>query len=607
MKFFQVLLFLFIAAGAYPYQNFHGCALASDNLKGWVITLDSMIILYTTDGGVNWQEQPNPATRRFFDVCCVDSLNAWTCGILGEILHTEDGGLTWLGQAIGLSKYATRIEFIDANYGWASCGDGVVGRTTDGGSFWEQVFTPFYNAEYYGVSFINRNIGWMVAGWPDTIAAGQGYIVRSTDGGMSWDSLFRCSNYEDYLDVYFFDGLNGIVVGGDEQTYAPVILKSNDSGFNWNQISAPANAYYLRAVDFVGNNGWAVGRFGTIIHTTDGGNSWTPQTNLLISPNGGENWAGGSSHQISWSVITRATLFDVDFSSNLQGLACGQNIVLYTTDGGQHWLVAEIPGTQGTGITGFRLLYSTDGGNSYPDTIATGISLDSTSWSWTLPVTNCFSCRVKIQALDDSNNVLLEDASDANFSIATYPTIISPDGSETWVGGSTHPITWLVFGQGFAGQRLLFSIDGGSNYSDTIGTDISPDSTSWLWTLPLISCSACRVKVQLLNISNSVIFEDEGNGTFSIILDEVTVYPNPYVPSRGHNYINFSKIPAQGKIIVYAISGERLWQQDVPNEGIYQWDTKIGSGKLLPSGFYYYLIKDRDGKIIRQDKFSVIR
>jgi len=710
------LLFLIIISSAFAY-NYHGCALAPDNLHGWVVCIDTILIIHTTDGGTTWQPQQNlPDTvRRFFDVTCVDQYLAWTCGILGEILHTDNGGLDWYQQVIGFSKYGTRIEFIDEYHGWAAGGDGALAMTTDGGGFWEQIFTNWAANEYYGISFVNQWDGWMVAGYPDSMLTGQGFIVRSTDGGLTWDSLYQSLTYEDFFDVHFFNVFDGIIVGGDEADTSVIILKTTDGGLSWNPISAPANSYYLRAVDFVGDEGWAVGRFGTIIHTTNGGNSWYSQDNptitevTIISPDGGENWISGSNHQITWST-TGGTLFDVDFSDNLHGIACGYNTLLYTTNGGQNWISSD---PTGLGVAYFRLLYSTDGGNSYLDTIANNISLDSVSWYWTLPVINSGTCRVKIQALNDSNNVVFEDVSNANFSISIYPTITSPNGGETWFANSTHPITWSVIGSGFTDQRLLLSIDGGINYSDTIATNISPDSSSWNWTLPSINSTTCRVKVQLLNASNNVISEDVSNGNFSIIqvnphiqisanqhdfgvveineysdwlltvwnsgdaelvidsiksdsnafavfdptfpqtinagdsllitirfspteargyigmisiysndpdsailnislsgnsrLAEITVYPNPYVPSNGHNYLNFSNVPAQGKIIVYTISGEKLWTQEVSSEGIYQWDTKIDSGKLLSSGFYYYLVKDKDGKVIKKNKFSIIR
>ncbi len=310
-----ILIFLILISSAFAL-NYHGCTLAPDNLHGWVVCLDTALIFHTTDGGDTWllQDVPVDSTKRFFDVTCVDQYLAWTCGILGEILHTDNGGFDWYQQIIGFSKYGTRIEFIDEYHGWAAGGDGALAMTTNGGGFWEQIFTNWAANEYYGISFVNQWDGWMVAGYPDSMLTGQGFIVRSTDGGLTWDSLYQSLTYEDFFDVHFFNVFDGIIVGGDEADTSVIILKTTDGGLSWNPISAPANSYYLRAVDFVGDEGWAVGRFGTIIHTTNGGNSWASQTSPATT-----------------------TLFDVDFTDNLHGIACGYDIVLLTTDGGQNW------------------------------------------------------------------------------------------------------------------------------------------------------------------------------------------------------------------------------------------------------------------------------
>jgi photosystem II stability/assembly factor-like uncharacterized protein len=296
--------------------NYHGVALAPDNTNGWAVCIDTTLILNTTNGGMTWQVQSNTpdSLKRFFDVSCYNQLSVWTCGLLGEILHTDNGGSDWIRQAVGLSKYATRIEFIDQDKGWAACGDGTVGRTVDGGSYWDQIFTPWYSAEFYGVSFINEYDGWIVAGYADSMLIGQGLILKSTDGGIGWDSVYQADDYKDFFDVHFFNLLDGIVVGGDENDDSPIIMKTTDGGQNWDFISAPGNAYYLRAVDFVGSEGWAVGMNGTIIHTTNSGATWTFQS----SP-------------------ATATLFDIDFSDNVHGLACGNSHLMYTTNGGQTW------------------------------------------------------------------------------------------------------------------------------------------------------------------------------------------------------------------------------------------------------------------------------
>jgi photosystem II stability/assembly factor-like uncharacterized protein len=295
--------------------NYHGCALAPDHQHGWIACLDTVLILHTTNGGTSWTPQTTPSgTLRFFDVTCLDDQLAWTCGIEGEILHTKNGGSEWYQQLAAFAKYGTRIEFIDQNFGWAAGGDGLVAKTENGGTSWIQYPSPWPRAEFYGLWFVNQDEGWIVAGWPDSLDTGQGIIGHSTNGGINWTLLYESPTYEDFFDVFFFDTLSGVVVGGDEADYSPLILKTNDGGTSWDTIDAPPNSYYLRAVDFVGNEGWAVGRFGTIIHSTDSGATWTFQTSPATN-----------------------TLFDVDFSDDLHGLACGYDMILRTTDGGQSW------------------------------------------------------------------------------------------------------------------------------------------------------------------------------------------------------------------------------------------------------------------------------
>lgn len=304
-----------IGLGTIFGYNYHGCYLAPDHLTGWVACLDTALVFKTTDGGQTWNLQNLPSGKKIiYDITGTDPDHAWTSGDLGQVMYTNNGGQNWIIQPINLSKNATRIQFLDTLIGWVIGGNGTIGRTTDGGASWEQNFSPHYAAEYYGLSFIDNNHGWIVAGYPDSLVTRQGYIDRSTDGGVNWDSLYQSSGYEDYFDVDFLNANDGIVIGGNDNTYAAIILKSTDSGTSWSQVSPPANAYYLRALDFYGAKGWAVGRFGTIIHTTDAGDNWTFQGNPATS-----------------------TLFDVDFSDSLHGIACGQNIILYTTDGGLTW------------------------------------------------------------------------------------------------------------------------------------------------------------------------------------------------------------------------------------------------------------------------------
>ncbi|MEO0114002.1 MAG: YCF48-related protein [candidate division WOR-3 bacterium] len=314
-------------------NNYHGCALAPNSNHGWVVTIESTLCYHTWDGGVHWEQQNIPTTRDFFDIFFLDSLRGWTANRLAMIWHTDDGGASWRWQNLGGAKFATRIFFLDYTFGWAACGEAIVLLTTDSGTSWVQIdlhnYLPADTVDFYDVSFVNELKGWMVAGrYPELDTAGnvifkqgQGYIVHSEDGGDSW-VLQRRDTYYDFFGVKFKDELEGWVVGGNDSTMEACVLHTTDGGQTWQAQSIPAQAKYLRALELIdGNKLWAVGRNGTIIYSSNGGNTWTLQTSGVDT-----------------------TLFDVDFADSLRGLIAGNDIVLYTQDGGRNWIITDPTG-----------------------------------------------------------------------------------------------------------------------------------------------------------------------------------------------------------------------------------------------------------------------
>jgi outer membrane protein assembly factor BamB len=198
----------------------------------------------------------------------------------------------------------------------------------------------------------------------------------------------------------------------------------------------------------------------------------------LDSPNGGENWAGGSTHPITWTTV-------------------------------------------GEGFGSHRLLLSTNGGMNWDDTLIADIAPGVSTWNWILPLANSTNCKISIQVLDSADSVLCEDKSDLSFSIQTHVTMTTPDGGEFWIAESTHTVTWSVFGEGFDEYRLLFSTNSGADYPDTIVHGLPSTATSYDWQLPLIESFSSRVKAQIVD-DGSVISEDASNSDF-------TIRPSPYI------------------------------------------------------------------------------
>lgn len=322
--------------------NWRGTALAPNTTLGWIVANDTGLVKHTPNCGLSWQNQSFTSQRYYFDIFALNSQKCWIGGNEGFIFYSPNGGQNWYRQAMGLSKWAARVFFINDTVGWAACGEAIVAKTIAGSettfsfSTWEGVFLPnppfsADSCDIYGIHFINENRGWFCAGrYPeyDPVAGetlyvkGQGYIARTIDGGgnpNTWQLLKRDTIY-DFFDIKFIDSLHGWVVGGNDRNNQAVIMKTNDGGFTWQNVSIPYQARYLRALKFVGStHGWAVGRNGTILHTSNGGNTWVIQQSNVDT-----------------------TLFDVDFADTLHGLITGNGFVLYTHNGGANWYIANV-------------------------------------------------------------------------------------------------------------------------------------------------------------------------------------------------------------------------------------------------------------------------
>ncbi len=200
------------------------------------------------------------------------------------------------------------------------------------------------------------------------------YLYDPPADGISIDHV---DDYYSGMDVHYSSGVFNkafwvlaTTSGWDAQKAFDVFVKANmdywTSGTNFQQGAEgvqDAAADYGYACQDVADAFAVVG----ITLSCGGGGT---DTITVISPNGGENWLNGSTHNITWS--STGTLADVK--------------IFYSTSGGKRW----------TSITG-----STPNDGTY---------------SWTLPTSRKTQrrCRVKITSLDES----VEDASDGNFKIS---------------------------------------------------------------------------------------------------------------------------------------------------------------------------------------------
>lgn len=152
-------------------------------------------------------------------------------------------------------------------------------------------------------------------------------------------------------DVSFFDARTGVAVGG----YG-TILRTTDGGITWETRSSGTTAG-LSAVSVAGGtNGIAVGGAGTILQTTDGGITWERRESGVTVALTDVAFADGAiATVVGWSGTVRRTtdsghswaaqqsgtaklLTSVAFTDEGVGTIVGFDGMLRTTNGGATWL-----------------------------------------------------------------------------------------------------------------------------------------------------------------------------------------------------------------------------------------------------------------------------
>src|SRR4029453_3209285 len=94
---------------------------------------DDGIILRTTDGGNNWDQQTSNTTDLLYAVHFSDENHGAAVGFLNGTIHrTTDGGQNWTPQTSGTINQLRAVWFADTNTGTVVGDLGTILRTTDG-------------------------------------------------------------------------------------------------------------------------------------------------------------------------------------------------------------------------------------------------------------------------------------------------------------------------------------------------------------------------------------------------------------------------------------------------------------------------------------------
>ncbi|MFQ5666000.1 MAG: WD40/YVTN/BNR-like repeat-containing protein [Candidatus Binatia bacterium] len=210
--------------------------------------------------------------------------------------------------------------------GWVVGDLGRIFHTTDGAKTWH--IQSAGNATRSFVSLACPDEG-------DLWAAGQaGEIAHSADAGTTW-TLQRSSTNRQLLGVAFGNRQRGLAVGD-----FGVMLRTGDGGATWAKVPFPQGVtlppdvaevvdpgdVVLYAVSFADpEHAWIVGEFGVILASSDGGLTWHAQDSPV-----------------------QTSLFGVFFADQQRGWAVGlEATLLQTTDGGRTWRKVHVESPYG--------------------------------------------------------------------------------------------------------------------------------------------------------------------------------------------------------------------------------------------------------------------
>ncbi len=240
----------------------------------------------------------------------------------GRVLKQGDSGSL---KRVRHGDRLASVTFVDASHGWAVGGLGTILHTCDGGVTWDEQDSGV-NVLLEKVHFVDRKRGWAVGGWPRdyelAIFGGMGMILATQNGGATW--TIQLDWVGGWLSgLTFLDQKNGWAVGE-----FGTVWKTRDGGENWKQMRKAPTPGWLYDVHFIDEkHGWTVGRFETVMSTDDGGNSW-------------KNHPMPSLHRpYGLSLSYRA----VRFSNSQEGWIVGQHgNILYTRNRGKNWVREKI-------------------------------------------------------------------------------------------------------------------------------------------------------------------------------------------------------------------------------------------------------------------------
>jgi photosystem II stability/assembly factor-like uncharacterized protein len=191
-------------------------------------------------------------------------------GADGLVLSSPVQELKWTRQQITEKPALVDIAACPDQSFVALSLDKKVWFSADNGQSWEGSQLPTYE-DVLDLTCAPDNSVWVVGSFST--------VLNSSDKGQNWTE--NTLNEDAMLTNIQFMDENTAVVTGE----FGFLSRSDDAGQTWNAPEYMPNEFYSQNAHFTSSNsGWVAGLSGKILHTVDGGASWTNQPTPTESP-----------------------------------------------------------------------------------------------------------------------------------------------------------------------------------------------------------------------------------------------------------------------------------------------------------------------------------
>lgn len=337
----------------YAIQAFNANDIISVGNKGTIIK--------SYNSGVNWSDLSFGFRNTMFSIDFSDLNNGMSCGAQGTVAVTSDGGGSWQRvQAASDNAYLNQIEIAGPGASYCVGEEGLIIKSVNGGNNWTELSSGVFTG-LYSSFFFDENTGW--------ICGDSGKLILTTNGGNTFNNIDSKSNR--YIsDIYFINPNTGWYASGEKKIYKTTnggndwftpdstvfsggvgavqfvnahtgiaftfdnkILITSNGGTNWRITNIPANNYLNNVFAIDDLNFYAIGDFGFIYRSTDGGQSWYQENNNnfdtrlfgIYFTDRNNGWLAGGNGMIAKYTGTPSNVFSENNSGNIKSFYLCQN------------------------------------------------------------------------------------------------------------------------------------------------------------------------------------------------------------------------------------------------------------------------------------------